>query len=659
MKKINNLFYMAIIALVGLFIIVPVNAETTITLEGEIISESMIRLSWEYDGTEQVDHYDIYEKYFDDNGEKIDSSITDIAADSDSLIINSVDSNYEYSFYIVATLENGDTVQSENVRATTSNLRIQADNNKGNVFLYWEDANEEIEPGEITYYNIYMKHFDDEGNIATDRVSYVDAGETTYDLYDLKKNNLYGFYVIATLKNGDTIQSNTSWVINEEGLNFEFVEIGKTEAYFSWTYDKSYYGSLKNFKIFQYDDSLNDWVQIGQTNTGSDYRANNIKYNDGIWHFKITATNESGETLSTETGMQKAPQFGLTGEFIEGNKLKLSWDYNGEYGAASSYEIYDPNHNDDEPLATVTDNSYIVEDIKENEKYVFSVYPVVPGDKIVRSNNLHILKNSTIDVSGINDVEYDGSQKDMDISVDFDESGQFANRGKRTLALASQNIRMPLEKNTDYSVNYANNTDAGTAKIIIKGKGIFAGTVTKTFKINPKNITSGVSISGISNKTYNGKAQTQKLVLKYNNNTLVEGKDYNVVYTNNKNAGTAMVTIVGINNYTGMTRKTFKINKIANPLTVKTTTKSVKYTKVKKAKQVVAPITVTKKQGTVTFIKQKGSSTKLSINKTTGKITVKKGTKKGTYKIKVKINASGNVNYKAKYLIKTIKVRVK
>ena len=36
--------------------------------------------------------------------------------------------------------------------------------------------------------------------------------------------------------------------------------------------------------------------------------------------------------------------------------------------------------------------------------------------------------------------------------------------------------------------------------------------------------------------------------------------------------------------------------------------------------------------GTLTYTKMSGSSTKLLLNKTTGKVTVKKGTKKGKYK---------------------------
>ena len=42
-----------------------------------------------------------------------------------------------------------------------------------------------------------------------------------------------------------------------------------------------------------------------------------------------------------------------------------------------------------------------------------------------------------------------------------------------------------LKNGTDYSVTYSNNTKVGTAKVTIKGKGNYSGTITKTFKINP------------------------------------------------------------------------------------------------------------------------------------------------------------------------------
>lgn len=43
-----------------------------------------------------------------------------------------------------------------------------------------------------------------------------------------------------------------------------------------------------------------------------------------------------------------------------------------------------------------------------------------------------------------------------------------------------------LKKGTDYTVDYRNNKNAGTAKVIITGKGNYTGTVTKTFTITVK-----------------------------------------------------------------------------------------------------------------------------------------------------------------------------
>ena len=78
----------------------------------------------------------------------------------------------------------------------------------------------------------------------------------------------------------------------------------------------------------------------------------------------------------------------------------------------------------------------------------------------------------------------------------------------------------------------------------------------------------------------------------------------------------------------------------------------------KKKVVVVAPLTVTKAKGKVTYKKASGADC-LTVNKSTGKVTVKKGTKKGTYTVKVKITAAGNANYKARSKTVTCKVVVK
>lgn len=174
-----------------------------------------------------------------------------------------------------------------------------------------------------------------------------------------------------------------------------------------------------------------------------------------------------------------------------------------------------------------------------------------------------------------------------------------------------------------------------------------------------------VTITGLKNKTYTGKAQTQSPVVERYGETLTLNQDYKISYKNNVNAGTATITITGINGYYGSVSSTFKINKAANPMAVKakSATLKLKASKVKKKKQVIKAAkayTFTKKaQGAVTYKlakKDKKAKNKITVAKN-GNITVKKGLKKGTYTISVTANAAGNNNYNKSS--KTFKVKIK
>ena len=96
-------------------------------------------------------------------------------------------------------------------------------------------------------------------------------------------------------------------------------------------------------------------------------------------------------------------------------------------------------------------------------------------------------------------------------------------------------------------------------------------------------------------------------------------------------------------------------NQLTNPMKITVKTKTVKYKNIKKAKRIVAPITVKKAKGKVIYKKLSGSK-KLSL-KSNGKIVVKKGSKKGTYTAKIKVTAKGNSTYKS--ASKTVKIKVK
>ncbi|MBQ7503788.1 MAG: hypothetical protein IJT79_00515 [Ruminococcus sp.] len=169
---------------------------------------------------------------------------------------------------------------------------------------------------------------------------------------------------------------------------------------------------------------------------------------------------------------------------------------------------------------------------------------------------------------------------------------------------------------------------------------------------------SKAKVSAVGNKTYTGKAITPTVKVTYNGKILLKNKDYTLSYKNNKNVGTASIIITGKGSYTETKTVTFKIVKAANTMTVKATAKTVKYSKLKNAKQTVSAITVKKAIGKVSYKKTSGKSF-FRVNRKTGKITIKKGTKKGTYTIKIKVTAEGKSNYKSGSKTTIVKIKIK
>ena len=120
-----------------------------------------------------------------------------------------------------------------------------------------------------------------------------------------------------------------------------------------------------------------------------------------------------------------------------------------------------------------------------------------------------------------------------------------------------------LTADTDYTVSYENNINAGTAKIIITGIGDhFTDSTEKTFTINSAEI-SGCTFAPIADVTYNAKAHTPEVIVTFNGSTLTDA-DYTVSYGEDCiNAGTVTVTVTAKENgnFTGMKTTTFEIKK--------------------------------------------------------------------------------------------------
>ncbi len=134
-----------------------------------------------------------------------------------------------------------------------------------------------------------------------------------------------------------------------------------------------------------------------------------------------------------------------------------------------------------------------------------------------------------------------------------------------TLSLSGQ----ALKEGQDYTVTYANNVNAGKAKVMITGINGYSGTLTKSFTITPKPIAAG------DIRMPKDLDDTQKYVYAYtkggtcpeptvngNGKTLLKNKDYTLKYSNHTGSGKpAKLTVTGKGNYTGKVEFDYSIQK--------------------------------------------------------------------------------------------------
>ena len=139
----------------------------------------------------------------------------------------------------------------------------------------------------------------------------------------------------------------------------------------------------------------------------------------------------------------------------------------------------------------------------------------------------------------VSSFTYDGAEKKPKITV--------------------KNGKKQLTANTDYTVSYKNNINAGTASVTITGKGSYSGSQTKNFTITPADLTKTKISLSASSFIYDGAEKKPAITIKAGKKPLTLNKDYTISYKNNTNVGTASVTVTGKGNYTGTISKSFTI----------------------------------------------------------------------------------------------------
>lgn len=162
-------------------------------------------------------------------------------------------------------------------------------------------------------------------------------------------------------------------------------------------------------------------------------------------------------------------------------------------------------------LVSIETDNYNVTDAK---------YIIETGTKDIQSGEL----------TGIVDKEYTGESITQDVTVLLNGA--------------------PLNT-TYYEVTYENNKNAGTATVVVYGRNGYSGTLRGTFTITPVDLQNAEIKLEKTRYEYTGSDICPVPEVIYNGIALVKDKDYILIYRDNKEAGTATVTVKGTGNYTG------------------------------------------------------------------------------------------------------------
>lgn len=232
---------------------------------------------------------------------------------------------------------------------------------------------------------------------------------------------------------------------------------------------------------------------------------------------------------------------------VDDTSVGLSWTASKQ---ADAYSIYQKKNGKWSKVGSTEDTSYTVNGLSSETSYEFAVRATKVVDGVTYTSLGYSDSVSATTTQGV-------SIKGATVKLTFTIATYNGNHKRPTPTVKDANGNT-LVRNQDYTVEYTNNQNVGTAVVTIKGCGKYTGTVTTTFTIIPQKLTKATVEA--KDAVFNGGKTTTNVIVKDENGIQLEqGKDYTLTFKGNNSVGTASVTVTGIGNYTGTISGTYQI----------------------------------------------------------------------------------------------------
>lgn len=390
--------------------------------------------------------------------------------------------------------------------------------------------------------------------------------------FDWTGNDVEPKFEVTCNHCGDTLANGTDYYLEYSNDHRDpgkvTVKVVGFGDYKGWTQSFTY--TIKN-KTFSFEDHK-DGEDLGIV----EYTGSEVRYPIS------NVTDKTGKTLSegtdyklvysdnTKPGVANVQIIGLND--YDGCNLNFTYTIDHAYFMYNGYGV----NNDGADLGTVAytgkATEYEISDVYDSNDWNNKL---IEGKdyKLAYSDNT---KPGTAKVEIIGSGIYTGcdltftytivdrdamSGFSSNLYADGSDIGSFAYTGeevKPSLGLIYGNQSQSfLVEGTDYKIEYSNNVNPGTATAKVIGIGRFAGKeLTFTYTIKNKSFASKDHKDGenLGTLKWTGKEQKMDVGSFYDatdGHTLVENKDYKLVYSDNKDAGTAKVRVIGLGYYDG------------------------------------------------------------------------------------------------------------